>query len=292
MSKCIAYALFGYNKSRQENCFDFNSYFRHFMINLRMNRLIYPSWVSVLYTDQSTYDGFSNFFEQLRHRGVVINICTDAPLCKAMLWRLKPAFEYDISTGFPIWSHALCRDLDSPSTYREAQAVTYWISKDKAMHAITDSVSHNIPLMGGMIGLIPRYFGQRIGVYNWENLIAMGSDINFSVKGSDQTFLNKYIYPCFAQQGTDSITQHYILGHGNTWLSDYHNKIQDIQIDIPEELRESNDVCGHIGSSGYYSSVMDKFINKYKHLFTDLLDIERAYPNIFLWVNEEQNKLT
>lgn len=278
--KAISYSLFGYNKARAENCFDFNSYMRGFMMNVRMNRLIYPSWVNVLHTDMPTYQAFLDFFVELKQKGVIIIVCDEAPLCKAMLWRLKPAFEAHL------YSHVICRDLDSPATYREAQAVSYWMSKDKAMHAITDSVSHNIPLMGGMIGMIPMYFTQRVGVPSWDVMMSMGNDIDFNQKGSDQTFLNRYIYPCFANQGTDSITQHYVLGHGNTWLSDYHNHIQDIQIDIPETLKESNAVCGHIGSSGHYSTVMDKFIGKHKHLFVDLIEIEKKHPNIFLWVNE------
>lgn len=278
--RCISYSLFGYNKARQENCFDFNSYMRGFMMNVRMNRLIYPDWINVLHTDMPTYQGFLEFFLKLKSIGIVIAVCPESPLCKAMLWRLKPLFE-------GLYSHVLCRDLDSPSTYREAQAVAYWMSKDKAMHAITDSVSHNIPLMGGMIGFRPEYFLQRVGVYTLDELMNMGRDIDFNQKGSDQTFLNRYIYPIFAQQGSDSITQHYCLGHGNTWLSDFHTSIQDIQIDIPETLKESNAVCGHIGSSGYYSTVMDKFINKHKHLFEDLIVIEKMHPNIFLWVNEK-----
>jgi len=151
--KCISYALFGYNKEQQANCFSFDSYLRGLCINLRMNRLLYPDWEIVLNLDQSTYDGFKDLFDRLP---ISVRIHEPAPLCKAMLWRMKPIFEME--NGHWKYSHVLCRDLDSPATYREVQAVNYWMMRDKALHAITDSVSHDIPLMGGMIGVIPKYF--------------------------------------------------------------------------------------------------------------------------------------
>src|SRR5687768_15698714 len=154
--KCISYSLFGYNQ-QHPSCFSFDSYLRGFMLNLRMNRLIYPDWNIVLHLDEGTYRGHVGLFDSLTKAGICeVVICEPSPLCKAMLWRMKPVFE--MHEGQWKYSHVLCRDLDSPSTYREAQAVKYWMNKDKAMHAITDSVSHTIPLMGGMIGMIPAYF--------------------------------------------------------------------------------------------------------------------------------------
>ena len=67
-----------------------------------------------------------------------------------MLWRLLPIFEYNVE-------RIICRDTDSPLTYREAQMVKEWENSPKVVHAITDSVSHNIPLMGGMIGLTKHF---------------------------------------------------------------------------------------------------------------------------------------
>ena len=55
--KAIVYSLFGYNKQREENCFDFNSYLRGFMLCLRSNRLLYPQWRTILEIDKASYDG-------------------------------------------------------------------------------------------------------------------------------------------------------------------------------------------------------------------------------------------
>ena len=142
--KAISYALFGYNKARQENCFDFNSYLRGLMISIRMNRIVYPDWTTVLNTDQETYEAFKDLLD-----GCGIEVYVNGPelLCKAMLWRLKPIYLKHEGTDVPRFTHVICRDLDSPTTKREAQCVQYWLGRGSSIHAITDSVSHNIPLM-------------------------------------------------------------------------------------------------------------------------------------------------
>lgn len=291
--KCISYSLFGYERARHESCFDFNSYLRGLMINIRMNRLIFPGWRTNLQTDKATHEAWGKLFDRL---DIDIEVHqNDVPLTLAMLWRLRPAF--DKEGGVWKYSHVLCRDLDSPATYREAQAVQYWINRDKALHAITDSVSHNLPLLGGMIGVRPDYFTERMGVSTWKNLININPSFKWEQKGSDQWFLNDVVYPRFASQGSDSITQHYFLGMPNTFLSDFktcgcpsivgHEShcINNIEIDIPFELKESNSVCGHIGAAGYYETALFKFLRRYWNQFDDLLELEAKYPTIFYWAN-------
>lgn len=219
--KAIVYSLFGYERGRQENCFDFPSYLRGLMINIRMNRLIFPDWKIILETDSATNQAYGKLFSKLP---IELEVNEDnTPLTKAMLWRLKPAFHPESYLGNPTWkyTHVLCRDLDSPPTYRERQAVEQWIDNDKTMHAITDSVSHNLPLLGGMIGVNPTTFTERVNAQTWDNLMKQGN-YDFSIKGTDQHFLNDIVYPKVAQHGADSITQHYFNGHSNTFLSDFH----------------------------------------------------------------------
>ena len=274
-TKCISYSLFGYGKERQANSFDFHSYLRGLMINVRMARLIYPDYQIVLHTDQSTYDAFKPLFDNV---GIEIVICEPAPLCKAMLWRLKPAFTDK-------WTHVLCRDLDSPLTYREAQCVKFWENREKGMHAITDSISHDVPLLGGMIGIYVPHWGMKVG-YNWDDMFLIASGMDFSVKGSDQNFLNHHIYPKFATKGNENIIQHYIKGYANTFLNGWYNSVPEQELDIPFEMAESNDTCGHIGSAGWYETAMFKFLRKHKGSYTDILEVEKNYPDIFYWVKD------
>jgi hypothetical protein len=272
--KAISYSLFGYNAEKHKDCFDFNSYLRGLMLNIRLARLIYPDWVILLHVDNNTFNGLKDLFERLP---IKVVICDDAPLTKAMLWRLMPCFNHE-------YSHVICRDLDSPLTYREAQAVQFWInSETKAAHAITDSISHNIPMLGGMIGFVPQWFGMKLRCNTWEELLSRGV-YNWLIKGEDQTFINRTIYPIFAKHNEESIIQHYVLGMPNTFLHGYHNKIQDIEIpNVSSELNASNDVCGHIGAAGWYETAMFKFLRKYEDRFEDLKLVETDYKNIFYW---------
>lgn len=292
--KCISFSLFGYDRARHKDCFDFHSFLRGFFINLRMCRLIYHGWEVILHIDNATYKGYKALFDALREKGIcTIDINEDGtPLCKAMLWRLKPVFIHGI--GKWKYTHILCRDLDSPVTYKEAQAVEVWINNDKALHAITDSDSHNVPLMGGMIGIRPAYFTDRMDCRSWDMLFEK-CDIDFSVKGSDQTFLNLKVYPNFTQHGNDSITQHYFEGMPKTYLSDYHtcrcvrgtghahNCPNNIQLDLPDDMKESNDSAGHIGCAGWYEGPAFRLFRKYWERFEDILEIEKQYTNIFSW---------
>ena len=63
-----------------------------------------------------------------------------------------------------------------------------------------------------------------------------------------------------------------------------HNKIQDLELSIPFEYKESNEVCGHIGSAGAYGSKLSNFINKHADKFLDLISIESEWPEMFSWV--------
>lgn len=281
--KSISYSLFGYGNKEEESGFNFNSYLRGLFLNLRLNRLIYPDWVTIIHLDSPTYLNYQELFDSICSNNVKIKVNPSAPLCEAMLWRLQPIWDKN-EIGSALYSHVICRDLDSPTTYREAQAVKYWINRDKAAHTITDSVSHNLPMLGGMIGFVPKYFTERTGWKTWQDMKASFTDL--SIKGSDQTFLNSYVYPKFAQHGNDSITQHYVLGMANTFLSDCHNFIQPMELDVPFILNESNSVCGHIGAAGWYETAMFKFLRKYWGDFSDLLEIESKYKDIFYWVNE------
>lgn len=294
-NKVIVYSLFGYGKERQANSFDFASYLRGLMINIRMNRLLFADWDIILETDQDTYAAFIGLFSRI---GIIVRVNPPAPLCLAMLWRMRPIFERKSDLTWK-YTHVLCRDLDSPPTYREAQAVQYWIHREKAMHAICDSVSHTEPLLGGMIGVHPGYFTERVA-QTWEAMIELaGGSISFAGKGSDQTFLNRYIYPRFAEKGSDSITQHYFNGRGDSFLSDFktctcpptagHSShcYNNIDIGLPAALKESNTVCGHIGAAGYYSTALFQFLRQHKDRFEDLLTIEKEYPKeLFHWAHD------
>lgn len=272
--KVISYALFGFGEGRKQDCFAFADYLRGLHLNIRLASILFPDWKIRLHTDKNTFEGLKHILNELP---IQIEICAQAPLTKCMLWRMKPCFDKKVN-------YVICRDLDSPLTYRDAQAVSKWISNGKVAHAITDSISHSIPMMGGMIGFWVDHFNNYVKYGSWEEMTAI--DMSWEVKGMDQNFLTKKIYPCFAKHGQDSITQHYVLGMPNTFLSDYHRNIEDIDIGIDSEYKCTNDLCGHIGASGYYTTVMGDFLRKHNHLWPELNELESKYKDIFYWQNE------
>lgn len=292
--KCISYSLFGYDRRRFENCFDFLSYLRTMHLNIRFNRIIYPGWKTILNLDHATYNSpYKKIIDWHVSKGYLeINLCPDnEKLCKAMLWRLKPIFDYD-HPEFR-YTHVLCRDLDSIATYREAQMVQQWIEENKTIHCITDSVSHNIPMLGGMIGVMPGYFNGRLGLqkdpqHKWDELLAMADDIDYSRKGSDQDFLNRIVYP----KCSESSTEHFIKGmpHNLAEGNGRHYSVPNIDvIGVDRKYEVTNQLAGHVGAAGFYEAPTMKFLyweDPYKDQYAELENMEE-FRHIFYWAYRE-----
>lgn len=279
--KAIAYSLFGYDREKDPNCFDHDCYVRGLMANVRFNRILYPGWVNVLNIDAQSYSAYRKLYDWLQNKEhIVINIQPDGdPLCMAMLWRLKTVFSY----VHPHWiySHVLCRDIDSISTYREAQAVQQWIDEGKTAHCITDSISHNIHMMGGMCGFRPDGTSSLLGVNNFKDLIAEGTGIDFKRKGADQTFLEKHVYPRLAR----SVTEHFVLGmrHDLPEEDGRHYSIPDYPISVDPLFKVTNDCAGHIGAAGYYETPTVKFLRHTDPYRDEYAEIEKQFPKLFFW---------
>lgn len=279
--KAVSYSLFGYSQQQHKDCFDFNSYLRGLQVNIRVNRIIYPGWHNIINIDKRSYESpYKPIYDWLENKKLIkINLCKDAPLCMAMLWRMKPIFDQDEKDDW-VYTHVICRDIDAVGTYREAQAVAQWIQEDKTIHCITDSISHNIPMMGGMVGFRPHYLTSRIDVRTWQKLINLGT-FDWTTKGTDQSFLNKFIYP----KCSDSATEHFVKGmrHNIAEADGRHYSIPDIEIDVDPVYKELDLVCGHIGSSGYYEAQMVKFLRELDPYRSEYKEIEKQFPTIFYW---------
>lgn len=281
MVNAISYSLFGYNQ-QHENCYDFRAYLRGLHLNIRVAELLYPGWRVAVMIDQSvTESPYVNYFYDLDSmRMIRLHVMPTAELCRMMLYRLYPAFLID-GDGMK-YDRIICRDTDSLLSYRERQAVCYWERGPKMAHAITDSVSHTITLMGGMCGFMSGPFRDRMGVKSFDELMALSQGIDFNRKGADQDFLNRYVLPKVA----DSITEHFVLGHPQTFRGDCHNFIHDIdlkEIGVPDELKETNGYGFHIGASGFQTDAVVKFLEKHGKDNEYWEGIEKQYPSIFYW---------
>lgn len=280
LKKAVSLVLFGHGQPKNINCFDNISYLRGLLMHIRMNRLVYPDWDIVLNTDGPTFKAYTGLFTALP---IKILLNEPAPLTKAMLWRMNPVFNYNS------YSHVICRDLDSPPTYREAQCVQEWINSDLAAHAITDSISHGVPMLGGMIGFRPQYWPMRTNLHHWADMFKHNEGrYNWTEKGMDQSYLNAEIYPKFADPGAPGIMQHYLLGMPNTFLPGYRNQVPDIAVEnVAADLVESNECCSHMGQAGWLLPQTFRLFVKYKHLFSDILEAEKQHaPDVAYWIKD------
>lgn len=294
MDKAISYSLFGYDRNREANSFDFHSYLRGFHLNIRFNRIIYPGWITVLNLDHATYNSpYKPIFDWHVSKGHATIVLHDnnTPLCKAMLWRLHTVFTYD----HPAWrySHVICRDLDSISTYREAQMVQEWVNEDKAVHCITDSISHTIPMMGGLVGFRPGYLNDILKLNinpeaAWDKLLQYAPDLDFKRKGSDQDFLNRIIYPLVG----NSVTEHFIKGmrENIAEANGRHYKVDEsIDIGVDPKFKETNLLAGHAGAAGFYETPTMKFLywdDPYKKDYEEL-ETMKGFEQICYWQTRE-----
>jgi hypothetical protein len=285
MANAISYSLFGWNQ-QHENCLDFKSYMRGLHLNIRITELLYPGWKVVVMIDQSvTESPYVNLFYELdKERKIDLYIMPTAELCRMMLYRLYPMFLYDNPLeGLKFrYDRIICRDTDSLLSYRERQAVAYWERSPKMAHAITDSISHTITLMGGMIGFQSGPFRERMGVKSFDELLSLSQGIDFNQKGADQDFLNRYVLPKVA----DSITEHFVLGHPQTFRGDCHNFIHDIdlkEIGVPDELKETNGYGFHIGAAGFQTDAVVRFLHKHGKDNEYWEGLEKQYPELFYW---------
>lgn len=135
-------------------------------------------------------------------------------------------------------------------------------------------------MMGGMIGFRPNYLTERLQVKNWGQLINLGT-FDWNRKGTDQDFLNKFVYP----KCSDSATEHFVKGmrHNLPEGDGRHYSIPDIEIDIDPLYKELNYVCGHIGSAGVYESQLVKFLKEVDPYRNEYKEIEKQFTNIFWW---------
>lgn len=281
MANAISYSLFGYNQ-QHENCYDFRAYLRGLHLNIRIAELLYPGWKVVVMTDQSVISsGYWQYLCKLCTSGRIdMYTLSDNELCRMMLYRLYPLFIID--GDHMKYDRVICRDTDSLLSYRERQAVCYWERSPKMAHAITDSISHTITLMGGMIGFQSGPFRERMSAQSFDAMMCTAKGIDFTKKGADQDFLNRYVLPKVA----DSITEHFVLGHPQTFRGDCHNFIHDIdlkEIGVPDELKETNGYGFHIGAAGFQTDAVVKFLEKHGKDNEYWEGVEKQYPSIFYW---------
>jgi len=279
--KAISYSLFGYDGSYADKGFPFSTYLLGLSFNMKLAELLYPGWDICLMLERRTYESNLKpiFDYHIEFKKLKVRLIDDGYLCWQMLKRMMPVFggEYEA---------VVCRDLDSPLSYRERQAVEFWLQRGKAVHAITDSVSHNVAMMGGMVGFKPDQFTRLINCDTFEQMTALRTRaLDYRKKGADQTFLNEDIFPIIEAD----IVQHYIEGMDKIGRGELYVTIPKVK--IPGVSGEAgfniNRTVEHIGQAGinYIRTleVLDMYLSKETKEYYD--SIERQFPTIYYWHN-------
>lgn len=266
----ISFSIFGSRQTTKENFWLFATYLRTFYWNVRMARLLYPSFQIHVEVDSGTFSDFDNIFYGLKeHYGISFSINEDIPLCMKMLWRLKPIF----------WDNAdtvVSRDADAILTMRERKCVQEFINSGMTVHAITDDPMHGTGLMGGMIAVKAKPIREKYGT--WENMLSK-SPIQIAGHGTDQQFMNAVLYPEYKSQ----MFCHYLNGEKGNGEAIVKNEIANVVLDgVNPTLWESNLCARHIGSAGVVELETRRFFLRHDKE-TGFEEIAKRYPAIFPW---------
>jgi hypothetical protein len=281
INKCISLSLFGFGQE-EKDCHSFKSFMQFFSVNLRAYKFLFPDYDIVLYIDADSYKSHILYFGEIHQLDFVRIwvIAEKEDLCKSMLWRLYPVFSYD---------YTICRDIDSLPTLKDWRCVEKWIQDGTKAHAISDSISHTIPLMGGMIGFTK---------YAFPKYILENPNFDFKRKGSDQDFLNKFVLPYVSH----SLSEFRFLGispmPNNSFAHDTSSG--EFSTTLTCDL-----LVNHIGQGGYhleetfneitnrkYEGALNYYVRNPQvellgkevcELNQKLLEAEKLYPETFYW---------
>lgn len=269
--KYISYALFGSGVVPPENMFEFNAYMRGLYWNVRMNKLLYPDWITHVSVDSKTFSDYDNIFNGLiDNYGMALSVHEQWPLCKSMLGRLQPAF-------IPGAEYLICRDADALSTYREAQAVQEWINSGLDIHSITDNPAHGIPLMGGLSGFKASVITERFNSIH--QIFAQARNQNWE-RGSDQVLQNDLFYN---EPYKKKMFGHYLQGFKGTNEAIIKTTVDDIPLwNVDPKLWESNLCVRHMGSAGVVDLEVIRFFKRFD-TETQFESIAKRYPKIMYW---------
>jgi hypothetical protein len=227
-----------------------------------MNTLIYPDCKTVIHIDIDLLNEYSEYFNdliQLFNAELYIYYSENPELCRGMIRRINPQLfeKYDI---------VFSRDLDSVTTYREAQCVQRFIGSGSLFHSIMDNSAHSLPMMGGMIGITKTGWVKHF--QNKKSLNDLVNGYDLSTHGSDQALMMKKLYPVISGE---LITDD---------LQKQDNNVNALK-NVRSELWESNLIIRHIGSAGINELECLRFFLRHdKRTFSDF---EKKHKSILYW---------
>jgi hypothetical protein len=188
MKKIVSIALFGERHAE---------YAKYLPAFVRGHLNLFPlveGWRLRVHVDDVVLHGeHGRYLARLFNTGLVdVASMGAAPLTRAMLWRMAPAFEEGVDFAF-------CRDIDAPPMPRDRaccdEFIRVAVEKKCSLHTIHDNVMHE-GIMGGLCGVYAPLFRDVTGLPSLERLYAaaeatLGRAVPWEEHGQDQLALNR-----------------------------------------------------------------------------------------------------
>lgn len=178
MKKIVSLALFG----------DGDKYSKYISAYVRGHLNLFPieeGWrLRVHYDDAIMKVPAGRLLRHLSWNGLIeISYKGEAPpLTKAMLWRLEPIFDDEIS-------HVFCRDIDAPPMPRDRAVCDEFVLSGASMGTCHDNVMH-IGVMGGLCHFQTTHFKLATGFNKIDDVFKYASGRQWTRHGVDQDVLN------------------------------------------------------------------------------------------------------
>lgn len=151
-------------------------------------RASYPGWSTWFYLAEDVPSGMDRKLEAAGAKVIRMDRTTwRGRTDRRERMEFAPAFWRFLPASDPGVEAFLVRDADSPVTPREVAAVDTWLASGKDFHIMRDHPKHEMPILAGMWGCrTGRFRDLADQVRAWHR---------FDYYGSDQTFLERVVYP-------------------------------------------------------------------------------------------------
>lgn len=205
-----------------------------------------PDWRIVVHHDSSIFrHRYGCVLRKLAEYGLLdLHEMPSAPLCKAMLWRMRPCWYEGVDV-------VACRDMDALFLVRDIACLQSFLKSNAVIHNIKDNPGHVFPLMGGMSAY--RTSALKSTHQNWDAFIDSAGRVDWRRYGSDEEFLRNHIFRQFKQ----SYLNHDISGKPTNVLD------RSLLSGLSAQLIDKPELAPHIGVQIFDHHKAVAFYDKY-----------------------------
>lgn len=263
MKKIVSIALFG----------DENKYGNGLRAFVLAHLNLFPldeGWMLRVHLSDSVYAGRrGQFLRRMAALGLLeVRAMGEAPLTKAMLWRMAPVFDKNVDYVF-------CRDLDCCPMPRDRAVCEQFIKSECIISAVHDAPAHS-GVMGGLSGYWAPRFREHFKLYSLETLTdtARPTD-DYAKHGTDQDVLNRLI----CREGGPTLLEHRYAGWsgaepnvnpareaGEYLCPAWSTPTPNVGISKFSAEQEADRLANHLGAAGFDVERAERFYEEHGDL--------------------------